>query len=42
MPHQTMQCLEELVFTPAVKDVLFKYTDGMMSVLLSPRGIFEI
>jgi hypothetical protein len=29
-----MQCLEELVFAPTVKDVLVKYVDGMMSVLL--------
>ena len=28
------QCLEELVFTPTIKDVLTKYMDGMMSVLL--------
>ena len=36
-----MQCLEELVFTPAIEDVLIKYMDGMMSVLLSLRGFFE-
>jgi len=36
-----MQCLEDLVFTPTVKDVLVKYIDGMMSVLLRLRGIFE-
>src|SRR6266702_7045324 len=36
-----MQCLEEFVFTPTVKDVLFKYMDGMMSVLLRLCGIFE-
>ena len=43
MLHQTlsMQCLEELVFTPTFKDVLVKYMDGMMSVLLSFHGIFE-
>ena len=31
-----IQCLEELVFTPTIKDVLSKYIDGMMSVGLSP------
>ena len=29
-----MQLLEELVFTPNIKDVLAKYMDGMVSVLL--------
>ena len=28
------QCLEELVFTPTIKDVLTKYMNGMMSVLI--------
>ena len=28
------QCLDGLVFTPTIKDVLTKYMDGMMSVLL--------
>ena len=28
------QCLEELVFTPTIKDVLTKYMNGIMSVLL--------
>ena len=38
-----MQALEELVFTPTIKDVLVKYMDGMMSVLLlCPYGIFRI
>jgi len=36
-----MQCLQELVFTPTVKDVLVGYMDGMMSVLLGLRRIFE-
>jgi len=36
-----MQCLKDLVFTPTVKNVLVKYMDGMMSVLLSLREIFE-
>jgi hypothetical protein len=36
-----MQCLEELVYTPTMKDVLIKYMGGMMSVLLSLCGIFE-
>ncbi|KAI9456965.1 hypothetical protein BJY52DRAFT_1416929 [Lactarius psammicola] len=35
------ECLEELVFAPIVKDVLVKYMDGMVSVLLSLRGFFE-
>jgi hypothetical protein len=35
------QCLEELVFTPTIKDVLTKYMDGMMSVLFSLQKIFE-
>ena len=41
--HQTlpMQCLEGLVFTPTIKDVLVKYVEGMGSVLLSLRKIFE-
>ncbi|KAH9010252.1 hypothetical protein EDB84DRAFT_1136023 [Lactarius hengduanensis] len=34
-------CLEELVFTPTIKDVLIKYMDGMMSVQFTFRGIFE-
>ena len=29
-----MQLLEELVFTPNIKDILVKYMDGMVSVLL--------
>ena len=43
MLHQTlpMQCLEQLVFTPTVKDVLVKYMDGMMSAVLSLNVIFE-
>jgi hypothetical protein len=36
-----MQCLEELVFTPIVKNVLVKYMDGMTSVLLSLYGIVQ-
>jgi hypothetical protein len=32
-PTLPMQCLEELVFTPTVKDILVRYVDGMMSVL---------
>ena len=36
-----MQVLEELVFTPIIKDVLVKYMDGMMSVLLCNFGIFQ-
>src|SRR6266702_4907612 len=36
-----MQCLEEFVFTPTVKDVLFKYMDGMMSVLLKLWNLRE-
>ena len=36
-----MQCLEELVFTPIVKDALVKYMDGMVSVIFSFCGIFE-
>ena len=31
-----IQCLEELVFTPTIKEVLAKYMDGMMSVRFSP------
>jgi hypothetical protein len=33
--HQTsqIQSLEELIFTPTIKDVLVKYMDGMMSAL---------
>jgi hypothetical protein len=31
-----IQCLEKLVFTPTIKDVLAKYMDGVMSVGLSP------
>ncbi|KAH9065848.1 Rho GTPase activation protein [Lactarius vividus] len=34
-------CLEELVFSPTVKNVLVKYMDGMTSVLLSFCEIFE-
>src|ERR1700735_539649 len=30
-----MQCLQELAFTPTVRNVLLRYKDGMMSVLLS-------
>ena len=36
-----MQCLQELVFAPTIKDVLVEYMDGMMSVLLSFCGFFE-
>jgi hypothetical protein len=36
-----MQCLEELVLTPTVRDVLVKYLDGKMSVLSSLYEIFE-
>jgi hypothetical protein len=36
-----MQCLEELVFTPTIKDVLVKYMNGVMSVLLCPYGNFR-
>ena len=35
------QCLEDLVFTPTIKDVLTKYMDGIMSVLLGLEKIFE-
>ena len=35
------QCLEQLVFTPTVKDVLAKYMDGMMSALLNLHRLFE-
>jgi hypothetical protein len=31
--YVAIQCIEELVFTPTIKDVLRKYMDGMMSVL---------
>jgi len=33
MPHQSLptQCLEELVFTTTIKDVLVKYTDGIVA-----------
>lgn len=43
MLNQTspMQCLEELIFTPTVKDVLVRYLDGMMSVLSFHRGIHQ-
>ncbi|KAI9460478.1 Rho GTPase activation protein [Lactarius psammicola] len=34
-------CLEELVFSTTVKNVLVKYMDGMMSMLLSLCEIFE-
>ena len=39
--HQTSQtqCLEEIVFTPTIKDVLVKYMDGMMSV---PYSLYRI
>ena len=33
------QCLEELVFAPTINDVLVRYMDGMVSVLLRPRKI---
>ena len=36
-----MQLLEELVFTPTIKDVLVKYMDGMVSVLLCNYGILQ-
>ena len=36
-----MQCLEELVFTTTIKDVLVRYMDGMASVLFNFRGIPE-
>ena len=36
-----MQCLEELIFTPTVKDVLVRYLDGMVSVLSFHRGIHQ-
>ena len=37
VPHQTLpiQCLEELVFAATVKNVLVKYVDGVMSVLMT-------
>ncbi|KAH9014678.1 hypothetical protein EDB84DRAFT_1443744 [Lactarius hengduanensis] len=34
-------CLEDLVFTTTVKEVLVKYMNGMMSVLSNLHGIFE-
>ena len=36
-----LQCLEALVFTPTVKNVLVGYMDGMVSVLLFIREIFS-
>jgi hypothetical protein len=36
------QCLEALIFTPIVKNVLVRYTDGMVSVLSSLREIFKV
>ena len=36
-----MQCLEEFVFTPTVKDVLVKYMDGMTSVLCASWNLRE-
>ena len=33
------QCLEELVFTPTIEDVLVRYMGGMVSVLLRLRTI---
>jgi hypothetical protein len=39
--YVAIQCLDELVFTPTIKDVLTKYMDGMMSVLFSLQKIFE-
>ena len=36
-----LQCLEALVFAPTVRNVLVRYMDGMVSVLLCPREIFE-
>ena len=36
------QCLEELVFTPTVKNVLVRYADGMVSVILSLREILKV
>ena len=35
-----LQCLEALVFTPTVKNVLARYMDGMVSVLLIIRKFF--
>ena len=35
------QCLEALVFAPTVKNVLVRYMDGMVSVLLCLCEIFE-
>jgi hypothetical protein len=40
-PALPMQFLEQLVFTPTIKDVLNKYMGGMMSVLLCLCGIFQ-
>jgi hypothetical protein len=39
--HQTLktQSLEELIFTPTVKDILVKYMDGMMSVFIRLRNL---
>ena len=36
------QCLEALVFTPTVKNVLVRYTDGMVSVISSHREILRV
>ena len=36
-----MQCLEGLIFTPTVKEVLVKYMNGMMSVLSCLCGIVQ-
>jgi hypothetical protein len=36
--YVAIQCLDELVFTPTIKDVLTKYMDGMMSVRKSSRN----
>ena len=41
IPILPIQLLEEIIFTPIIKDVLVKYMDSMMSVVLCPYGIFQ-
>ena len=36
-----MQLLEEILFAPTIKEVLVKYMDTMMSVVLCPYGIYQ-
>ena len=44
MPHQTLptQCLEEIVFTPIVKNAIVSYMHGMMSVSSTLSWVREI